>query len=161
MWFFVCASDKHCSNMLVWIHVNFNIRINMRGLFRALSWLTPQSCHHSNMNNEYRRWTIWTWQQFYVNFLRAAWQGVAQYSSVQCSAVQRCTVINMDEERDGLEIKLHTGLTIAGRNDVMSCSLLIRTLLIKSSNCHQLWQLFLMINNESKSLQLHFHQFDH
>ena len=153
MWFFVCASDKHCSNMLVWIHVNFNIRTNMRGLFRALSWLTPQSCHHSNMNSEYRRWTIWTWQQFYVNFLRAAWQGVAQYSSVQCS-----TEVYSDQYgwREGW-----TRDQTAHRPDYCQekwCNVMFSsdpTLLIKSSNCHQLWQLFLMINNESKSLQLH------
>ena len=134
MWFFGCASDKHCSSMLVWIHVNFSIRINMWGLFLALSWLTPQSCHRSNMNGDTdASWTLWTWQQFYVNFLPAAWQGVAQYS-VQCSTVQYSAVqysVQWSIWGEEGRTRDHTGLLLPGENDVMSCpcSLLIITLL--------------------------------
>ena len=158
MWFFVCASDKHCSSMLVWIlHGNFSIRINMWGLFLALSWLTPQSCHRSNMNSEYRRWswTLWTWQQFYVNFLPAAWQGVAQYSGVQCSAVQ-CTVINM--RRGETDTRSHRP-GIAGRKwcnvvSMFSSDHYIITLLIKSSHGNQSLQLFPMFNNYKLAIAL-------
>ena len=113
--FFICLQQ----HVRVWIHVNFDIRTTMTLIPRFIEIDTSDlSSATWIVNGEYRLcWTIWTWQQFYVNFLRAAWQGVAQYSSVQYN----CTVINMER---GMRSNCKHRPTTAGRKyNVVSCYL--------------------------------------